>query len=172
MTAKAQSSAAKKTTPNSGDGFTTFSIRLNEQQRALLLQAAALKGWTPTQLVRIAALERAIGICNTATPRTFDFKGLAAKLANLWFAPRDVEYALTEADWDAIKNTPPGESPVVAVPVPPLPFDVVFKLEQAATQGGTEFLNLLVEFAAGLTAPHRMDLPAPIDPKKIVGREE
>lgn len=165
--AKARKAAAKQLTSSSGDGFTTFSIRLNEQQRDYLVQAAGLKGWTPTQLVRTAALEKAAAICNTALPRNFDYKGLASELAGSWFAARSVTWVLTDADWDEIRN-----ENSLTVPVLPLPFELVFKLKQAANEGGTEFLSLLVEFAEGLTAAKRHDLPAPIDPKKLIGGEE
>lgn len=160
----------QKPTSSSGDGFTTFSIRLNDQQRDLLIQAAILKGWTPTQLVRTAALERAIAICNTGSPRTFDYKGLASELAGRWFAPREVTYQITEQEWFEMRQEHEGGT--LSVPVPPLPIDVAFKLKKAAIEGGSEFLNLLVEFAEGLTASQRTDLPAPIDPKRFVGREE
>ena len=163
---------ATEQTSNLGEGFTTFSIRLNEQQRDLLLQAATLKGWTPTQLVRTAALERAVSIHNTALPRTFDYKGFAADLARQWFGQRSVDYILSESDWDQI-NDSSREGPVtVTVPVPALPVDDFFKFEKAVAEGGTEFLNLLREFASGLVAPHRRDLPDPVDPKRILGSEE
>ena len=159
--------ATEQASTNPGEGFTTFSIRLNEQQRDLLLHAATLKGWTPTQLVRTAALERAVSIHNTAIPRTFDYKGFAADLARRWFGQRSVECNLSDSDWDEIRDTN-----TVTVPVPPLPVDDFFKFERAVAEGGTEFLNLLREFASGLVAPHRRDLPDPVDPRRILGSEE
>lgn len=160
----------QKPTSSSGDGFTTFSIRLNDQQRDLLIQAATLKGWTPTQLVRTAALERAIAICNTAMPRSFDYKGLASELAGRWFARREVNDPTADDACSNLADETGGT--VLLVPAPPLPVEIVFKLKKAAAEGGTEFLNLLVEFAEGLTASQRSDLPAPIDPKRFIGREE
>ena len=163
----------ERSTPSEGDGFTTFSIRLSETQREYLLEAARLKGWTPTQLVRIATIEKAVAIRNTATPHAFDYKGLAAELASRWFASRVVEYVLTVPDLEYIHEASrDGDTPALAVPVPSLPVETFRKVKQAAEQGGGEFLTLLVEFAEGLTAPHRTDLPMPIDPKKVLGREE
>ena len=40
------------------DSF-TLSVRLTEQQRQLLEQAAELRGWKATNLLRVAALEKA-----------------------------------------------------------------------------------------------------------------
>ena len=154
------------------DGFTTFSIRLNDHQRDLLLQAASLKGWTPTQLVRTATIEKVAGICNTLMPRSFDYKGLAAELARGWFAPPDASYSLTASDWQVLEDPNPDADRALCVPVPPLPLETARRLRKAAEEGGTEFLSLLVEFAEGLTAAQRSDLPAPIDPKTLIGRED
>ena len=70
------------------ESLTTFSIRLNDEQRDLLLKAAALRGWTPTGLVRIATIERAAHIVNTSEQKSIDFKGLAADLARRSFGHR------------------------------------------------------------------------------------
>ena len=45
---------------------TTFSVRLTEEQKDLLAKAAELRGWTPTNLLRVAALEKA---ATSPTPR-------------------------------------------------------------------------------------------------------
>jgi hypothetical protein len=43
---------------------TTFSIRLTHEQRALIEEAAQLKGWTAATLIRTASIERAANIKN------------------------------------------------------------------------------------------------------------
>ncbi len=170
MAKLARKNSTQLPAPNSGEGFTSFSIRLNDQQRDLVGQAAKLKGWTPTQLVRTATLERAVAICNTAVPRTFDYKGLASTLAARLFGSRKVNYSLSAVDSDRI-NDENGDGEL-EVPVLPLSIDDFYRLKKAAGEGGTEFLGLLVEFAEGLTASQRIDLPAPIDPRAYLGRED
>src|SRR4051794_9485463 len=69
-------------------GTVSFSVRLTEKQRDLLLRAAETKGWTVTSLLKNAALEKAAFILNTAAPNRVDFPGLARQVADQLFAPR------------------------------------------------------------------------------------
>lgn len=144
--------------------ITTFSIRLTDEQRDLLMRAADLKGWTPTNLIRTATLERAAHIINTSRVTKFAFKSIAAEVARRLFEGLDVKHPLSRDDVESINYA--DDPPVVDVRVPPLPISDVFKLKEAARLGGSEFLNLIVEFAEGLTASQRNDLPEPIDPGK------
>ena len=66
----------------------TFSVRLTEAQRRLLADAAELKGWSPTQLIRTAALEKAAHVVNTSRPTKIDFRRLASLVAEQLFKER------------------------------------------------------------------------------------
>src|SRR5438270_5009331 len=66
----------------------TFSVRLTEEQRDLVTKAAELRGWTPTNLLRIAAVEKAAQIVNTSTLTKLDFRSLAMEIATQLFAER------------------------------------------------------------------------------------
>lgn len=147
-------------------GLTTFSIRLTDEQRDLLTRACELKGWTPTSLIRTATLEKAVHTVNTSRVTRFDFKGLAASVAGRLFESRKVGYQLSPDELNWLCSGPSGDAPVIDVPVEAFPIGVVFSLKRAARLGGTEFLNLIVEFAEGLTASQRNDLPEPVDPGK------
>src|SRR5438045_5669127 len=99
--------------------LSTLSVRFTDEQRDLLVRAAELRGWTPTALIRTAALERAAHIVNTSRVTKFDFKGLASELAERLFQNRTIEYHLTEDDYQAM-NEEHGPSSF-DVPVRPLP---------------------------------------------------
>ena len=60
--------------------MTTFSIRLTSEQRERLVQAAEKQGWSPTNLIRTAALERAAHILNTTRPSQINFDEEARKI--------------------------------------------------------------------------------------------
>lgn len=158
-----------------GKSTVTFSVRFSEEQRALLQKAAELRGWTPTQLLRTAALERAVHIINTSTPTSVDFRGLAVLVANLVSGPRQAfeahpsggRVACLVVD-DLSENQGSGYQP--AVEVEPALFDssMLKELAVAAKTGGTEFLAMLVEASSSLSERKRGDLPGPLDPGEVI----
>lgn len=157
------------------ENLTTFSIRLNDQQRELVEKAASLRGWTPTNLVRVATIERAAHIVNTAELKQTDFKGFAADLAKWMFAPRSIDQALSQADLANLDfQAQDDESSVAFLPVDinPLPVSDVHRFKRAAQLGGAEFMSLMVEFAESLTASHRTDLEKAIDPADLLSKSK
>ena len=72
----------------------TFSVRLTEEQRDIINKAAALRGWKPANLLRVAALEKAAHIINTTTQTKVDFRGLAYEVARTLLAERRCYYAV------------------------------------------------------------------------------
>lgn len=161
-------------------GSVTFSVRLTEEQRDRLVQAAELRGWTPTNLLRVAALEKASYIINTSTRRRLDFRGLAGEAALRLFGERTaftldlrnqgerVQASIFDDLADALAPYySPDDPPAVQVDPRPMTIPQLEELQRAARYGGTEFLNMLVEACSSLTAPKRSDLPEPIDPSTL-----
>jgi uncharacterized protein (DUF1778 family) len=154
-----------------------FSVRLTSEEHEILRQAAAARGWTPTNLIRSATLERAKHILNTSQVTTFNFKGLAVRIADQLFKPKtyDVKLAYddststvrkTAAQLQNLGPTQDDESVVTSVTpnIEEFPIEVLAELKLAVRYGGGEFLNQILEYCEGLTAARRSDLPSPIDP--------
>jgi uncharacterized protein (DUF1778 family) len=157
------------------ENLTTFSIRLNDQQRQLVEKAASLRGWTPTNLVRVATIERAAHIVNISGLKQTDFKGFAADLAKWMFTPRSIDQALNGADLARLNyEAQDDESGAAFLPVhiDPRPISDVHQLKRAAQLGGAEFMSLMVEFAESVTASHRTDLEKAIDPADLLSKSK
>ncbi len=157
------------------ENLTTFSIRLNDQQRHLLERAASLRGWTSTNLVRVATIERAAHIVNTSELKQTDFKGFAADLAKWLFERRRVDHMLSRADLANLNHQADiDESGVAVLPydIEPMPVREVARLKRAAQLGGAEFVGLMVEFAESLTASDRTDLERPVDPAELLSKSK
>lgn len=136
----------------------------------MLAEAAALRGWTPTNLLRVAALERAAQILNTSRPTKLNLSRLAEQVAATLCEPREVEKQWEEPD-----------APVQKVPLehikelegfhwwftpPPLSENDVESLRQAVRLGGPDFLNRVLGECTRLLerdAPAQ-ELPDPVDP--------
>lgn len=162
----ANATSAQEAAPQAKE--VAFSVRLTTEEHERLKNAAAARGWTPTNLIRTATLERAAHILNTSRVTTFNFKGLAVKLADQLFNPRrvPVKYSDEEwnpcpagCDWDALQDWLPQEVVAEALPI-----DVLPELRKAVRLGGGEFLGQILEYCEGLTAPKRLDVPEPIEP--------
>jgi hypothetical protein len=54
---------------------------LTEEQKERLEIAARLRGWTPTTLLRVAAMEKAAHVLNTTTPTNMDLRKIAEAVA-------------------------------------------------------------------------------------------
>lgn len=137
-----------------------FSVRLTIEEHELLKKAAALRGWTPTNLIRTATLERAAHILNTSRVTTFNFKELAVVLADQLFKPRQIRVEIDPEDVDV----PEDVTPSITTTAEALPVSVLSELRKAARLGGGEFLGQVLEYCEGLTASQRFDVPQPIEP--------
>ncbi len=135
---------------------TTFSIRLTHDERDRLMRAAQMRGCTPTNLIRIATVERAAHILNTKQRTSFPFKTVANEIAERLF--KTIYHSLSLEDYQYT------EDPNITVDVPGLPVENLTKLKEAVRLGGAEFLNLILDFCEELTAYGRTDLPEPVDP--------
>src|SRR5262245_2628074 len=158
----------------------TLSVRFTEGQRKLIVKAAELRGWSPTNLLRTAALEKAAHIVNTSTPNRVDFRKVAQAIAVQVFGPRSVRFPaptsrkgekleLWDADiYDSLEDAADWEKSMCAVEVSPRerPMTFLIQLGDAAQYGGTEFLRLLIEASADIWTP-KEPLPEPIDPNAV-----
>ena len=173
---------AKKTTrptdkkpvkPSSAPAETiTLSVRLTEAQHALLTQAAELRGWSPTSLLRSAALEKAAHIVNTSTPTRIEFQAIAILIAQQLCLKPKVRVMSRDGTWelaDVLDDLEGGAQmhPDIehAVYIEPQPWSafMVEQLAGAVRFGGTEFLNMILMAGKSMTAP-KQNLPDPIDP--------
>jgi uncharacterized protein (DUF1778 family) len=174
MVRKSDSKAAETVQELEQKDTVTFSVRFTEEQRALINAAAELRGWTPTNLLRVAALEKAAHIVNTSTRTRVDFKDLAATVATQIFAIRScrVPYKdeFTEADvFEDFSQVPDLNAYVYPVEISPwqMPPTFLDKLKEAARFGGTEFLGLILQSSEDITSRIQPDLPDPVDPGAI-----
>lgn len=153
----------------------TFSVRFTEEQRDLLQKAAERRGWTPTQLIRTAALERAVYVLNTATATRVDYRGLAVAAAAL-VAGRRTAYTPDEngqsSEATVVDDLGDGfgpdhyPNPVKVLP-PVMDASSLKEFATAARTGGTEFLAMLVDACQSVSGPMRFDLAEPLDPKRF-----
>ncbi len=153
--------------------FTTYCIRLNGAEKALLERALSRKGWTPTHFVRQATLEKAAHVENVSTPNTLDFDGLVRRLAKQLCKPEvmvaDKSHPVAEAmsadrffsEYSSIPNVCAFTEPS------PLALKDVEAVRTAGRLGGAEFLNKLLQECERLVAHQRTDLPPPIDPDRL-----
>jgi len=126
------------TSLDSGDGqrdTVTLSVRLNEEQKERLATAANFRGWTPTTLLRISAMEKAAHILNTTIPTNVDLRKMAEVVAGRLVGERK-----------------------------PLTVKELKELKMAAHYGGSEFLNMIIDGCMTVVARTQPDLPNPIDP--------
>jgi uncharacterized protein (DUF1778 family) len=163
--------------PNEAKDTATFSVRFTDEQRELIAKAAAIRGWSPTNLLRTAALEKAVHIINTASPNQIDFRAVARTVADQVFARRKVlvpvqappgHVILEEAQvYEDLNNTEwdPEHNPVEVRPKQQHA-EFLEQLRAAARYGGAEFLALVLEASADI-ATRTQPLPPPIDPNAV-----
>ena len=146
-------------------GMVALSVRLTEEQGRLIAQAAEIKGWTPTNLLRVAVLEKAAHITNTSTLTKFDFKNIASRVADVlfrerrYFRPGPTPQDFYEVDLERDED-------ISVEPAERLPDEDFDELTEAARLGGSEFLSLVIDFSQGITLRRRANLPDPVDPTK------
>jgi uncharacterized protein (DUF1778 family) len=160
---------------------TTLSLRLTQDERRLIEDAAARKGWKAANFLRVSALERAAQVLNLSRPTSFDFSGAAKRLAEALVARRDVRVVL-----EAVFGEGPGHYGEGAVRFPgsdqvmlddvylddfrpaALTREEVDKLQEAIRLGGVEFATeLIVECRRLGSVADDPNLPPPIDPHKL-----
>lgn len=152
--------------------LTTYSIRLDEAERALLTKALAVKGWTPTRFIRQATLEKAAQIDNTSRFTTFDFDDLARRLAKQ-LCEVEVLVGTEEypeegpSSFERLKaEIRELERSYATTNPPPFTPDDVDRLRHAVKLGGSEFLRRVLEECDRLV--RRVDeLPSPVDPTQF-----
>ena len=113
----------------------TLSVRLTEEQRERLATAANFRGWTPTTLLRISAMEKAAHILNTTIPTNVDLRRLAEAVAGRLMGERKQ-----------------------------LTIKELKELKMGAHYGGSEFLNMIIDGCMTVVARTQSDLPNPVDP--------
>ncbi len=163
--------AIERSAESEPKGTVSFSVRLTDKERDLLSRAAEKRSWTLTNLLKKAALEKAVHILNTSAPNRVDFRGTAEKIAGQVFTPRsgrtialngeivraemveDIAYAFSEQIHNAVEVSQSEKPP-----------DFLSQIRDAARYGGTEFLDLIIEESEAITSRHERNLPDPIDP--------
>jgi uncharacterized protein (DUF1778 family) len=113
----------------------TLSVRFTPEQRERIARAAFFRGWTPTNLLRVAAMEKAAYVLNTALPTKMNLRKMAETVANS---------LMSEGKQLTIKQ--------------------LKELKYGAHVGGGEFLNLIVDYCLDVVSRTQTDLPEPIDP--------
>ena len=147
--------------------YTAFGVRLNDAETALLQRAADIKGWSPSRLIKVAAVDRALHIANTGTVTKFNFKALAADIARVLFEARQVSVAngLSPADHQPVWEPHDPEVDVhVKVEPEELQLARLDEVRRAVLLGGGEFLDMILEHCEAVTARYRPDVPDPIEP--------
>ena len=171
--AKARSTS--KSEADSGVDLMTYSVRFTESERELLARAAALKSWSPTNLIRQSALEWAASIVNTSGQTSF--KRLALKLAEQVARPKFYSVRVLSTEDDQVQaynirvssteladfeSSPYLRNPYLQIlgaePEPAqLPPEEIAEINKAAKHGGVEFLRSFTEYNEGFAAPEKLD---------------
>lgn len=153
----------------------SYSVRLTDRERALVFEAARIKNWTATSLIKHSAVERAAHIVNTTRPNTFKFADRARVLAKLLSKPEPVVSFADEHPGSP--GSPVGEffndffdsHPEASPTIWPRPADLeqLREIRRAVELGGTEFVMQILVECERLLTEDRPDLPAPIDPANL-----
>ena len=159
-----------RTRPPARVDAAAVSFRLTADEKAVVDRAALLRGWTPTALVRRAAVERAAQIINADTHTALDLQGFAEQVASVLCAERQYFVVTEENGFPARRELDvvlcdPNATSIESDP-PALSFKELDKLVQAAALGGAEFLRLVVERCKFLSRDR--SAVQPLDPSKIV----
>lgn len=172
---------------NSADSAepTNLSLRLTGQERHLIEEAAAHKGWKAAHFLRVSALERAAHVLNLARPSSLDFTGVAKRLAEVLVAPRtitigDIVHRNAHEDWMDLhedtclsdlaerENFDPNELVLRDFKPQALTPGQVEELHTALRLGGAEFAaQLVIECRRLATTGADPNLPPPIDPHNL-----
>lgn len=158
------------------------SVRLSPEERTLLEEAAAQRGWKLARFLRVSALERAAHVLNTSRPTSFSFQAAAERLAEGLVGPRRVQMVDPEANaaWGDFGAGPvdfPYADKVTLDRVrlegftpAPLSAPEMEQFREAVRLGGTEFVaQVVAECQRVLRAAPDTTLPPPIDPDALKG---
>lgn len=140
---KKQSAATSRGKPDDVSGTTTFSTRLTERQKQRVTKAAALRSWSPSHLIRVAALEKAAFILNTGAPTSFNFQALAEDVAERLCRTRVFRTVDEYGRREELPLEPPWNEHVFVEPEAFRASDIQ-ALRKAAQFGGAEFLSLVL----------------------------
>lgn len=160
---------------------TTLSLRLTQDERRLIEDAAARKGWKAANFLRVSALERAAQVLNLSRPTSFDFSGAAKRLAEALVARRDVRIVNEALPGEGLGRY--GEGVIKCANSDETTLDDVYlydfrpaaltreevdKLQEAIRLGGVEFAaELIVECRRLGSVADDPNLPPPIDPHNL-----
>ncbi len=157
-------SASARAVPASGANM--VSTRVNHAEKKLIDEAASLRGWSTSKLVRVAVLEKAQHILNTTKPNKFDMLGKARWLAKQLVEPecRVKVYLPGQSEPIAYEDLDePTCIEDVAVEPSGLRFRDIATLRRALALGGSEFLALVIAECEALTLKERTDLDDPVE---------
>ncbi len=143
------------------DSTTTLSTRLSQEQKELIEEAAQLQSWTPSNLMRKAAVERSAHIVNTGRPTRFAFGMFAERLANLLCDPElwvEGDEGRTIIQWPVYDDG-------AEVHVTSLALSELNQLREALHLGGVEFIEQVVDACQRRLSD--VGLPDPIDPSTL-----
>ncbi len=165
------------------------SFRISPDERRLIEEAAAKKGWKTAHFLRISAIERAANVLNLSRPSTFDFSAAAKRYAEVLLAPRTVSlvergcasgpfgeswrFGEGPIDFPGITSEPGCEFKCEDMDLTdfrpaPLTPDAIDQLQEAMRLGGVEFgAELLAECRRLVNNPQDPALPPPIDPQNL-----
>lgn len=159
---RAQKPSPKTDRAAQESGSNTFSTRLTDKQKEWVEKAAEIKNWTPANLIRVAAIEKAAHILNISTRTRFNFRGLASKIAKQLVSP---ETWMTDHEDQRVEIGHPAFEGDLYPESSCLYHGDVQKFKEAVEIGGLEFLGLILEACEDLTVEQRSDLPDPIKPE-------
>lgn len=143
-------------------GSFPISTRLSETQKQWVEAAATLRGWTPANFVRQAAVEKAVHVLNTSRRNRFDFEEVAHDVAKRLCKPEARLFDESQGFSVPFDHPDLDTLPYSAV-VEELSAAQLQKIREAARLGGAEFLALIVEYCTK-TLETRANLPEPIEP--------
>jgi uncharacterized protein (DUF1778 family) len=149
----------KKAEASEPDSF-TFSTRVTQLQKEWIERAAALRGWSPSNFLRVAAIDRATNIINTSTRTKFDIRGFARVVAKQLIEP-DV-WVTTEPYGERMDPDHPGYPDDINTVAACFSPATVETLRNAVKFGGAEFLAQIVDAIDDMRAPGNPELPDPI----------
>jgi len=118
---------------------TTLSIRLDARQRHFIEEAARKRGGSPTNFIKVAAIEKAVHIHNLAWENEFNFRAVAIRLAKLLAGERELWARDGDGDEVPVPETvlPPGFTVLPRT----LSYGELQDLQEGLRLGGAEFME-------------------------------
>ena len=160
---------ARQKPVTSGDpvdaGSFPISTRLSEAQKQWVEEAAKLKGWTPANFIRQAAVEKAVHLLNISRRNKFDFDSTAAMVAKQLCEPEilveDENGREQIADDEFHDHMQP-----MSVSTERISTKTLHALNEAVRLGGAEFMATVLDRCTRILGPASgTELPDPIEPE-------